>query len=95
MVDERIPDDWKKHRCSTCNFFEDDSPPPDYPDPDAPPPETGYVTSPYIPVVSKTFVNGDPKLGEEMIERLKARGHVKRVKINPEFLGQVSIENLD
>lgn len=71
VIDDRLPTEWKKHKCSTCGFYEDGSPPPDLPaqpDPDAPPGEgqseiseieQGFVYAPYIPVLLPHDLDAD------------------------------------
>ena len=50
VIDNRLPEDWKKNCCRTCSIYEDDCPPEPYPSEDNKP-LTGYIFSPYIPVL--------------------------------------------
>ena len=53
VVDDRLPDAWKKHRCSSCGFYEDDSDPDPYPTEEDGPLPPGYVYAPYVSVLKE------------------------------------------
>lgn len=76
VVDDRLPDEWKKHHCSSCGYYEDDSDPIPYREGASiregeSTVEQGYVYAPYVPVLK------EPKFD---ITEFEIRGRSRELK---------------